>query len=180
MSDGDSSYLAMLNNPVINPPANSEPAATQETTTVNAPLATFEAATKAQKELKDASKNLELISETEAEFQSVNVAWGKNTELPTPEQLAQLGLISDPAAPCKTKTLDQFFSTRTSEESDSYGQAARFRQLEAKLVEVFGGKDKARVYQIGEYTITVLILGVINGENGNNALVGLRSLLVQT
>ncbi|KAI9023033.1 hypothetical protein CLU79DRAFT_750048 [Phycomyces nitens] len=174
----DSSYLAMLNNPVINPPSNSEAEANaQEPTLVAAPLATFETAITAQNELSNVSKNLALISETDAEFQTVNVAW-KATELPTPDQLVELGLVAD-SSPCKTKTLDEFFSPRTGE-NDPYGQAADFRSLETKLVELYGGKDKGKVYYIGEYTITVLILGILKGENGSNALVGLRSLLVQT
>ncbi|KAG0178470.1 hypothetical protein DFQ28_008377 [Apophysomyces sp. BC1034] len=177
-NNDNASYLAMLNNPTINPPAK-PPKKDSPKQGVQLASATFSAAMVAQQSLKDMSSDLDLVSETDAPFESLNIAWDK-TALPTAEELINLGLVEEDGDR-EVKTVAAFFEPFTTEENDPYKQAAGFRALLQKFEELFSDAEQdAKVYLIGDITITVLILGIIRGDNGKHALVGLKSMLVET
>ncbi|KAI7872583.1 nuclease A inhibitor-like protein-domain-containing protein [Spinellus fusiger] len=172
MSSTDESYLALLNNPIINPPPNQSTEVVERRDT-KAAEATFKTATSAQQTLKQASQHLVLASETDAEFEAVNIAWNKK-ELPTAQDLVDLGLVPF-NTPCKTKSLDAFFSTVIA--TDSYGQSEQLQALQSQCKSLLG--DNCQVYLMGEITIHVFILGLLLHED-HTALVGLQSLLVHS
>ncbi|KAF7721453.1 hypothetical protein EC973_004677 [Apophysomyces ossiformis] len=176
--NANDSYLAMLNNPKINPPRNPPRTENSQTTPLLA-SADFSAATSVQQSLKETAGDLMLVSETDAPFESLNIAWDKST-LPTVEELIDLGLVEEDGDR-DIKSLTAFFEPLTSKANDPYKQASGFRALLEKFKELFGeSEDSAKVYLIGEITITVLVLGLIRGDDDRNALVGLKSILVES
>ncbi|CAO3621979.1 unnamed protein product [Cunninghamella blakesleeana] len=179
----DNPYLAMLNNPFINPPPTSRQQQQQKPPTKIEPV--FEIAEKAGKELLSSSKDLYLISETDASWQSIQKPWTKN-ELPnTLGELISIGFIDDELKeePFKIKTLNEFFDPMMDLENDPYQQAKQYIHLYQQCKSILG--NDAKVYLVGSTTIVVLILGLLlnNDDNNNknqNAIIGLQSELVQT
>ncbi|KAI9498342.1 hypothetical protein BDB00DRAFT_783972 [Zychaea mexicana] len=181
MEKEDADYLAMLNNKTINPDPRQQEQQQSSSPAINVNTAEpFEALTSACHAITGSSKELSLVSETDAPFEWVSTNWSSD-DLPTAQDILKLGWADDMNA-SRSKTLDQFFEPMTDENNDPYGQAKRYQALHKKLKEVFSDKP-AKVYLLGEESVTVLILGIISSKGGSErtrALAGLRSLLVQT
>lgn len=177
MEKEDADYLAMLNNKTINPPPSEQQQTTQQSTSHAGESATqFPELMAARDQITARSKDLSLVSETDAPFEWVSADWSSNT-LPSVQQLVELGWI-DESVTEKTKSVDEFFDKLT-KGGDPYGQADRFQSLYEAIQHVFEGQE-TKVYLLGDQSITVLILGIISTNDGKKALAGLRSLLVET
>lgn len=160
--EADNSYMAMLNNPVINPgPAGLNVNAKKENTRLKASSTPLVQEVKAK--LTSVTKNLYLSSESDEPFKWINTVTD-HPELPkTVEELFELGLIDEEEeGALKIKTLEEFLK------QDEYQDIIKaFKQVE---------QGESKVYLVGEESITVLILCVIQDKQ----IVGLKSLLVQT
>ena len=177
MEKEDADYLAMLNNKTINPPPSEQQENKQQTISHARESATqFPALMAARDQITVRSKDLSLVSETDAPFEWVSADWNSNT-MPSVQQLVELGWI-DESTTEKTKSLEEFFD-KLIKGGDPYGQADRFQSLYEAIQHVFEGQE-TKVYLLGEQSITVLILGIISTNDGEKALAGLRSLLVET
>ncbi|KAI9306424.1 hypothetical protein BJ944DRAFT_263593 [Cunninghamella echinulata] len=181
----DDSYLSMLNNPYINPPPPQQQQKEEKTVTKANREPVFKTAEKAGKELLDSCKDLYLISETDASWQSIQKPWtsltkGDDDELPnTLDELISIGLVDKEQInePFKIKSLNAFFDPMMDKQDDPYQQADRYCQLYQQCKSILG--NDAKVYLVGSTTILVLILGLVK-ENDQKALIGLQSELVQT
>ncbi|KAI7854221.1 hypothetical protein BDC45DRAFT_508944 [Circinella umbellata] len=184
MDKGDSDYMAMLNNPTINPGPKQQQEQHSISSSKSLDTATsFDTLTSACNNIKNVSKDLILVSESDEPFEWVSADWTK-TDLPTAQEIINLGWVDQNASTLssfKTKTLDQFFEPMMDETNDSYNQAKGFQSLYKTFKEAFNDKN-GQVYFFGQGSITVLVLGIINASGGGRgrALAGLRSLLVQT
>ncbi|CAO3614782.1 unnamed protein product [Cunninghamella echinulata] len=178
----DNSYLSMLNNPYINPPPPQQQQKAEKTVTNTNTEPVFKTAEKAGKELLDSCKDLYLISETDASWQSIqkSLTSDDDDDLPnTLDELISIGLIDKEQKnePFKIKTLNAFFDPMMDKQDDPYQQADQYSQLYQQCKSILG--NDAKVYLVGSTTILVLILGLVK-ENGQKAFIGLQSELVQT
>ena len=184
MGNGDSDYMAMLNNPTINPGPKHQQEQQSISSSKSLDTATsFDTLTSTCNTVKDVSKDLMLVSESDEPFEWVSADWEK-ADLPTAQEIINLGWVDQNASTlssCKTKTLDQFFEPMMDETNDPYKQAKNFQSLYKTFKEAFNNNN-GQVYLFGQGSITVLVLGIINasGSGRGRALAGLRSLLVQT
>ncbi|KAG2195287.1 hypothetical protein INT47_005062 [Mucor saturninus] len=160
--EADNSYMAMLNNPVINPgPAAPKPL---EKAKVNSRLkpSSGPMVQEAKTRLTSISKDVYLSSESDEPFEWINTTT-ENKELPkTVDELIALGLVDEEeqGSQVRFKTLEEFL------------KGEEYKEILSAFEELGGGQ----VYLVGEESITVLILSLV----GENAIVGLKSLLVQT
>ncbi|ORZ06873.1 hypothetical protein BCR42DRAFT_426619 [Absidia repens] len=189
--NGNNSFLAMLNNPVINPPKQQGSSQQQPSTThiaqSSAPL--FPAAQHCQDKLQACTKDLYLISETDAPWQNVLMPWSSN-ELPDGRQaLDDAGLLvrnthidqfeadGDEENDFKVETLGTFFDRLMKDNDNNKAQADQYTILLEQIKQLLG--DNVNVYLVGSRVVTVLILGLVQ-DSGMKALVGLQSELVET
>ncbi|KAI8997533.1 hypothetical protein BDB01DRAFT_771471 [Pilobolus umbonatus] len=167
MADNDS-FMNMLNNPVINPPhqaVNNAPI-TDNTRLRPAP---YPQVKEAQRILEEASKDVYLPSETDAAFEYINTMTNSSQLPTTKEELVELGLMTPEEDSLKIQTIDSFLH---GEEYNDIKQA--FKGIEKD-------NQKIRVYLIGEITIHVYILTIVQDKQSSTyALVGLKSHLVET
>ncbi|MEG5087997.1 nuclease A inhibitor family protein [Microcoleus sp. AT9b-C2] len=124
-------------------------------------------------QLKQASKNLLFLSETDAPFEVVT--WPAQGEL-TPTKLLQLTEYP-PDAPVELRTVDEFFAIATAEEDwhdeEERETVQRFQNLVSILKQ---NLSQLQVYRVGSIEIDVYIVGVTqNGE-----WTGLSTKLVET
>ncbi|KAI7890222.1 uncharacterized protein EV154DRAFT_511915 [Mucor mucedo] len=160
--EADNSYMAMLNNPVINPgPAEIKPL---EKPKVNSRLkpSSGPMVQEAKTRLTSISKDVYLSSESDEPFEWINTTTEKK-ELPkTVDELIGLGLVDEEeeGSQVRFKTLEEFL------------KGEEYKEILSAFKELGGGQ----VYLVGEESITVLILSLVQ----ENAIVGLKSLLVQT
>ena len=177
MEKADADYMAMLNNKTINPDRQPQPAKKQVSSAALNTATPFAALMEAYHAINEVAKGLILVSESDESFDWVTADWDSN-ELPSPEQLVELGL-ADVSQPCRTKELGEFFGPMTTGD-DPYKQTATYRTLHQRLQEVFGNNPH-KVYLLGEGEITVLVIGIVDqADNHARAIAGLRSLMVQT
>lgn len=167
MSEGDNSYMAMLNNPVINPgPAAPNVTAKKENTRLKP--SSIPLVQKAKTKLISVTKDLYLSSESDEPFEWINTSTD-HQELPnTVAELVELGLVDEEeqVGNLKIKSLEEFFKQN------------EYKEIIKAFKEIQQGDSK--VYLLGEESITVLILCIIQDKQSSNAIVGLKSLLVQT
>ncbi|CAO3692315.1 unnamed protein product [Rhizopus stolonifer] len=161
------SYLDMLNNPTINPSRKEQdknPEKEQKLTP-----ASFPPAQQAQDLLTAASRDVYLVSESDEPFEFINTLTDRDT-LPTNlKELEELGLLNGGEEDrLRIKSVPEFLR------QDEYKEIVKALETLGKLTEQ-GGK----VYLVGDISITVLILTLIRYE-GKSAIVGLKSLLVQS
>lgn len=156
-SEGDKSYMSMLNNPFI----NSVPEQKQEQK-INNKLKSCTVPQEVKATLISASQDKYLVSESDEPFEWVNTASPFDHLPKNTKELMELGFVEDVDTPIKIKSLDAFFSENQGLESIFDA----FKKLQGE----------SQVYLIGEpESRTVLILCHVE-----SALVGLKSLLVQT
>lgn len=173
----DDNYLSMLNNPVINPPRQQPQQS--ETQHVAAQLSpSFPAVQQCQQDLQSSARDLILVSETDAEWQNVSAPWSSDTLPSSRQDLDRAGLL------IRNSNFDQY------ERDEEHGfqvqsvadflerQGKDYDNLLKKLKKWFG--EQVKVYFVGNRVTTVLILGLVKGDDGQKALVGLQSELVQT
>ncbi|CAO3608922.1 unnamed protein product [Mucor fragilis] len=170
-SEGDNSFMAMLNNPVINPGPAKKSAPAKKAATGPKP-SVFPAVKKAQDLLTTSSSDVYLASESDEPFEWINTGT-ENAQLPTTaKELLQLNLIPEELAgeELKIKSLDEFLN------KDDYKDiVAAFKEIQK------GSGGDSKVYLIGDVSITVLILCIVQDEQSSKkAIVGLKSLLVQS
>jgi hypothetical protein len=169
---GDKSFMDMLNNPFINP---GQPARTTATKTENNPRlkpCDYPAVEQAKQLLTTATKDTYLQSESDEAFEWINTSTNDNHLPGSEKELVQLGLLDqETGAPLKMKTIQEFLSN-----DDYKGIVAAFEKINKELQ-----SNDSKVYLVGEESITVLILCIIQDkQSSKHAIVGLKSLLVQT
>ncbi|MEG4857141.1 nuclease A inhibitor family protein [Microcoleus sp. K1-B6] len=124
-------------------------------------------------QLKQASKGLLFLSETDAPFEVIH--WQAQGEL-TPAKLLQLTKHL-PDAPVELRTVDEFFSIATQEEDwhdeEEQETAKRFQNLVSVLKQ---NLSQLQVYRVGSIEIDVYIVGVTDG----GGVAGLSTKLAET
>ena len=170
-SEGDNSFMAMLNNPVINPGPSSKPVPQKKVATEPKPCA-FAAVEKAKGLLTTASEDVYLTSESDEPFEWINTSTEKDHLPTTAEELVKLGIIPEELVgeEFKIKSVDQFL------EKDDYKDiVAAFNEIQKE------DSSESKVYLLGDVSITVLILCIVHDkQSSKKAIVGLKSLLVQS
>lgn len=163
--EADKSYMAMLNNPVINP-GPAVPKITEAKVNPRLKPSSLAIVQEAKTKLTSVSKDVFLQSESDEPFEWINTSTDRK-ELPTTvNELIELGLLDEEEKgnDLRFKSLQEFFK------QEEYSEIlSAFQQL--------GG---AKVYLIGESSVTVLILCLVHDKEASNAIIGLKSLLVQT
>jgi len=124
-------------------------------------------------QLKQASKGLLFLSETDAPFEVIN--WQTQGEL-TPAQVLQL-TEHPPDAPVELRTVDEFFAIATAEEDwhdeEERETVQRFQNLVSTLKQ---NLSQLQVYRVGSIDIDAYVVGVT--PSGDWA--GLATKLVET
>jgi len=124
-------------------------------------------------QLKQASKGLFFLSETDAPFEVIH--WSAQGEL-TPAKLLQL-TNHPPDAPLEMLAVDDFFAIATQEEDwheeEERETVKRFQNLVSVLKQ---NLSQLQVYQVGNTNIDAYIVGVTPGGE----LAGLSTKLVET
>ncbi len=124
-------------------------------------------------QLKQASKGLFFLSETDAPFEVIH--WPAQGEL-TPAKLLQL-TNHPPDAPLEILAVDDFFAIATQEEDwhdeEERETVKRFQNLVSVLKQNI---SQLHVYRVGNIDIDVYIVGVTDG----GGLAGLSTKLVET
>jgi hypothetical protein len=124
-------------------------------------------------QLKQASKGLLFLSETDAPFEVIN--WLVQGEL-TPAKLLQL-TNHPPDAPVKVVSVDDFFAIATQEEDwhdeEEREAVKRFQNLVSVLKQ---NLSQLQVFRVGNTNINAYIVGVTPGGE----LAGLSTKLVET
>jgi len=173
MSD-NAAYMAMLNNPNINPPASHPEVQLNKMvpSKFSEPLGTK--ATAAKQRLEQVMDDLVYISESDEPFTFFNIPW-KESHFPSLDEF--VNLVSDDVDTDSEETrsscsLEQFFEPLTSGD-DPYNQAGKYLQLQDAFVELFG--NNVKVYTFGSMEVKLYITGLC--EDG---LVGVRTIKVET
>ncbi|KAI8076192.1 hypothetical protein BDF21DRAFT_422782 [Thamnidium elegans] len=166
--DGNNSFMAMLNNPVINPGPSDIKAAEEKIRNTRIKPSSIPQVQEVKNKLTSVTKDLYLSSESDEPFEWINTSTNHDSLPTTAKELVQLGLIEE-IEELKIQSLQDFFQDNQYEEI-----------LKAfKEIETTNGNSK--VYLLGEEAITVLILCIIKDKQSSEyAIVGLKSLLVQT
>jgi hypothetical protein len=124
-------------------------------------------------QLKQASKGLLFLSETDAPFEVIN--WQTQGEL-TPAKLLQL-TNHPPDAPVKVVSVDEFFAIATQEEDwhdeEEREMVQRFQNLVSVLKQ---NLSQLQVYRVGNINIDAYIVGVTPSGDWT----GLSTKLVET
>ena len=124
-------------------------------------------------QLKQASKGLFFLSETDAPFEVIH--WSAQGEL-TPAKLLQL-TNHPPDAPLEMLAVDDFFAIATQEEDWHDEEERETVKLFQNLVSVLKQNlSQLQVYRVGNIEIDVYIVGVTDG----GGLAGLSTKLVET
>ncbi|KAI8977207.1 hypothetical protein BDF20DRAFT_873548 [Mycotypha africana] len=190
--EADKSFMSMLTNPIINPGPQQQQQLQQPTKTNQMSSTGPEALSKSSDEsghysklvrhskelLTQSAKDKYLTSESDEPFEWIYATPIDDNmkSLPTSEEeLMEMGLInmSTKEHGFKTKTLDDFFQHN----KEDYKEIIEaFNELKNQY-----DAEETKVYLIGEMSIQVLILSLIKDqETSKKAIVGLKSLLVQT
>ncbi|KAI8645532.1 hypothetical protein BD408DRAFT_411588 [Parasitella parasitica] len=172
-STGDESYMAMLNNPVINPgPSTNTNLEQEQKANTNIKPCVFPAVEEAKNLLTKATENICLSSESDEAFEWINTEIKQENLPTTKKELAQLGLISHESltGSLTIKSLQEFLY------EDNYkGIVAAFQTIQNEKA------CDSKVYLLGERSVIVLILCIVQDkQSSKKAIVGLKSLLVQT
>jgi hypothetical protein len=124
-------------------------------------------------QLKQASKGLFFLSETDAPFEVIH--WSAQGEL-TPAKLLQL-TNQPPDAPLKMLAVDEFFAIATAEEDwhdqEERETVKRFQNLVSVLKQ---NLSQLQVYRVGKTNIDAYIVGVTDGGEW----AGLSTQVVET
>jgi hypothetical protein len=124
-------------------------------------------------QLKQASKGLLFLSETDAPFEVIH--WQTQGEL-TPMKVLQL-TNHPPDAPLEMRTVDEFFAIVTAEEDwhdqEERETVQRFQNLVSVLKQ---NLSQLQVYRVGNTNIDAYIVGVADGGEW----AGLSTKLVET
>ena len=124
-------------------------------------------------QLKQASKGLFFLSETDAPFEVIH--WSAQGEL-TPAKLLQL-TNQPPDAPLKMLAVDDFFASATQEEDWHDQEERETVQKFQNLVSVLKQNlSQLQVFRVGNTNINAYIVGVTPGGE----LAGLSTKLVET
>jgi hypothetical protein len=124
-------------------------------------------------QLKQASKGLFFLSETDAPFEVIH--WSAQGEL-TPAKLLQL-TNHPPDAPLKMLAVDDFFAIATQEEDWHDQEERETVKLFQNLVSVLKQNlSQLQVYRVGNTNIDVYIVGLAPG----GGWAGLSTKLVET
>lgn len=124
-------------------------------------------------QLKQASKGLFFLSETDAPFEVIH--WSAQGEL-TSAKLLQL-TNHPPDAPLKMLAVDDFFAIATQEEDWHDEEEGETVKLFQNLVSVLKQNlSQLQVYRVGSIDIDAYIVGVTDGGE----LAGLSTKLVET
>lgn len=171
LQSSDDSYMAMLNNPTINPgpAAPSLPKETSENSRLKS--SSLQCVQEAKDKLVKASKDVYLASESDEKFEWVNTTTKSNKLPSTIKELVQLGFIEeeDENQELKITTIDDILNDE------------EYQDIVKAFGEISGKSDDSKVYLIGELEITVLILCIVqDSQSKEAAIVGLKSKLVQT
>lgn len=167
----DESYMAMLNNPIINP-GPAVPTLSKETDD-NSRLtpSSLQCVQEAKDKLVKASKDVYLASESDEAFEWVNTTTKDNKLPSTIKELVQLGFVKkeDETEEFKITTLKDILNDE------------EYQDIVKAFEEISKKSDDSKVYLIGELDITVLILCIVQDNQTNEAaIVGLKSKLIQT
>ena len=124
-------------------------------------------------QLKQASKSLLFLSESDAPFEIIH--WPTQGELTPPKLLQLTG--HPPDAAVELRTVDDFFAIATQEEDwhdeEERETAKRFQNLVSILKQ---NLSQLQVYRVGSIEIDVYIVGVTDG----GGLAGLSTQVVET
>ncbi|KAI8373166.1 uncharacterized protein BYT42DRAFT_579429 [Radiomyces spectabilis] len=150
MDPEDTSYLAMINNPAINPASSNDDASPSNSkSSITTQSATFDEAVAARQQLDKVASDLCLVSETDASFEPFSVPWSKPS-LP----------YTDP--------------------KDAYGQATGFSTLQNTLEMLFGADQVKVYLCGEVTVTVIIVGVVNSRDKNETALVGLKSTLVET
>ncbi|KAI9475772.1 MAG: hypothetical protein EXX96DRAFT_574573 [Benjaminiella poitrasii] len=176
------SFMAMLNNPIINPgPQIAKPTSEDEPHIKSCPFVEVD---EAKELLTKASKDVYLHTESDEGFEWINVPTTDNLLPSSVNELSELGLLNAKEAETnemKTLSLEEFFDRYCQEEDDD-GRYKKIVSAFKKIQEEQGQKSEdSKVFLVGERAITVLILCIVQDKPASKAaVIGLKSLLVQT
>ncbi|KAG1056483.1 hypothetical protein G6F43_001630 [Rhizopus delemar] len=164
----DDSYMAMINNPVINPPrTEKQPSPLKQNTKLKP--ASFPPVQQAQDLLTSATQDVYLSSESDEPFEWINTITERNSLPTTIDDLEVLGLLNgNESNQLKIKSVREVL------QKEEYQNIVKALEKLGELTQ-----QESKVYLVGEYSITVLILSIIHYEQ-QTAIVGLKSLLIQT
>ncbi|EIE78340.1 hypothetical protein G6F46_002592 [Rhizopus delemar] len=164
----DDSYMAMINNPVINPPrTEKQPSPLKQNTKLKP--ASFPPVQQAQDLLTSATQDVYLSSESDEPFEWINTITERNSLPITIDDLEVLGLLNgNESNQLKIKSVREVL------QKEEYQNIVKALEKLGELTQ-----QESKVYLVGEYSITVLILSIIHYEQ-QTAIVGLKSLLIQT
>jgi hypothetical protein len=168
----DKSFMAMLNNSVINPGPPTNTSSTKTENNSRLKPCDFPTVQQAKQLLTTATKDTYLQSESDEPFEWINTSTNDNRLPSTEKELVQLGLLyQETGEKFNVKTIQEFLC------NDDYKDiVAAFEKIQKELA-----CGDSKVYLIGEEAITVLILCIIQDEQSSkHAIIGLKSLLVQT
>lgn len=160
--------MAMINNPVINPPrTEKQPSPLKQNTKLKP--ASFPPVQQAQDLLTSATQDVYLSSESDEPFEWINTITERNSLPITIDDLEVLGLLNgNESNQLKIKSVREVL------QKEEYQNIVKALEKLGELTQ-----QESKVYLVGEYSITVLILSIIHYEQ-QTAIVGLKSLLIQT
>lgn len=160
--------MAMINNPVINPPrTEKQPSPLKQNTKLKP--ASFPPVQQAQDLLTSATQDVYLSSESDEPFEWINTITERNSLPTTIDDLEVLGLLNgNESNQLKIKSVREVL------QKEEYQNIVKALEKLGELTQ-----QESKVYLVGEYSITVLILSIIHYEQ-QTAIVGLKSLLIQT
>lgn len=160
--------MAMINNPVINPPrTEKQPSPLKQNTKLKP--ASFPPVQQAQDLLTSATQDVYLSSESDEPFEWINTITERNSLPTTIDDLEVLGLLNgNESNHLKIKSVREVL------QKEEYQNIVKALEKLGELTQ-----QESKVYLVGEYSITVLILSIIHYEQ-QTAIVGLKSLLIQT
>ena len=131
--------------------------------------ASFPPVQQAQDLLTSATQDVYLSSESDEPFEWINTITERNSLPTTIDDLEALGLLNgNESNRLKIKSVREFL------QKEEYQNIVKALEKLGELTQ-----QGSKVYLVGEYSITVLILCIIHYEQ-QTAIVGLKSLLIQT
>jgi len=174
----DNAYMAMLNNPNINPSSSQTWVQSSKVVPSKFSEPLGAKATAAKQRLEQVTDDLVYISESDEPFKFFNIPWNES-HFPSLDQFIKLvsddvdtaSQDSDEATRSST-SLEQFFEPLTGSD-DPYNQAGKYLQLHDAFVELFG--NNVKVYSFGSIEVNLYIAGLC--EDG---LVGVQTTKVET
>ncbi|KAI8370083.1 hypothetical protein EDC96DRAFT_573606 [Choanephora cucurbitarum] len=168
----DNNYMAMLNNPYINPEPSPGKNALEKQNTKLKPCH-FPETHKAQNILAAATKETYLVSESDEPLEWINTKIEQDSLPSSESELIELGLIEkEDVGKLKIQPLTD--SLLFNKEEYKHIVAACKKAVDSSEWKVYRVENKQGT------TTVVFVLSIAQGSNGQKALVGLKSLLVQT